>query len=247
MEPGKDESDTIPPLQPNDKPCGCDQDAIINGAYQYVSNNFNTLIDTHSEDIYNYISGNIELFVSKYISDNVKQCDCESHIICPACEMISARVAHLENLISQLHQLAVENVTISLAPPTGGTNIATTAAGIDDYSNTVAFDTLLADVAEYTHDDLDGFYNDYISPVVAINDYNLLSPIPVTAFNRCEKLPSSGKATTWDDIAEDSAGDEMKRAYIMQFILANRSNQTRAIYLTNQLTGSLTLPIRDDA
>ena len=167
----------------------------------------------------------------------------DKHPICEQCNLISARVTELESIVKSLKDEAIETVTLSITPPTAGAPVPA-RSGNNDCSNTVAFDALLADVAEYEEKDLNDFYNEYISPVVAVKDYNLLAPIPATAFKDCTRIPSENKAMKWVDIKGNT---EKKRAYIMQFILANRSNQTRAVYLTNQLTGSLTLPIRDGA
>ncbi len=82
------------------------------------------------------------------------------------------------------------------------------------------------------------FYSDFISPVIAQNDFNLLSPIPVSDLCNCTKIPMGNDSAFWDDV-----NDENKRAYITQFILANRSNSTRAMYLTNQLIGAFALPL----
>lgn len=133
-----------------------------------------------------------------------------------------------------------ETVTLSLAPPTASSVRST------ESPNTVAFDSLLAEVEGWDSTELDKFYSDYIAPVIAQNDGNLLAPIPVSALCSCTRIPSSTKydeqeqSIKWDDLSGD---DERKRAYIMQFILANRSNSTRAMYLTNQLIGSFALPL----
>lgn len=138
-----------------------------------------------------------------------------------------------------------ETVEISLALPTAS------SVRSMEVPNTIAFDSLLADVEEWNDTDLDKFYNDYIAPVVAQNKGNLLAPIPVSALCSCTRIPTSTKEDespgegqeqfiTWDNLEGDN---ERKRAYIMQFILANRSNSTRALYLTNQLIGAFALPL----
>ena len=131
-----------------------------------------------------------------------------------------------------------ETVTLSLSPPTAGTVRSTVSP------NTVAFDSLLAEVEDMNADKMDEFYENFISPVIAQNGHDLLKPIPVSDLCGCTKIPSmeTPDAITWDQLdGEDYI--ENKRAYIMQFILANRSNSTRAMYLTNQLIGAFALPL----
>ena len=131
-------------------------------------------------------------------------------------------------------------MTLSLSPPAARSVSSATSP------NTVAFDSLLADVEEWDGADMEAFYSEFISPVIAQNDHNLLAPIPVSALCNCTRIPSYTKgdeqeqSIKWDDLSGD---DESKRAYIMQFILANRSNSTRAMYLTNKLIGAFALPL----
>ncbi len=128
-----------------------------------------------------------------------------------------------------------EQVMLSLSLPQGGTRSIS--------PNTVAFDSLLADVDKWNRNELDIFYRDYISPVVSKNDGNLLSPISVSDLCSCTKIPVGNRdSITWAELDDDNFM-ETKRAYIMQFILANRSNATRAMYLTNKLIGAFALPL----
>lgn len=143
----------------------------------------------------------------------------------------------------------VEMVSLSLNEPSGGTAMSVGLSlprdGSSVIPNTVAFDSLLAGIDSMDADQLNGFYEEYISAVVSINDYDLLRPIPVTALPRCTTagLQSDVTSATWASLGDEPTGIAQKRAYVEQFILANRSNQTRAAYLTNHLVGSFTLPI----
>ena len=127
---------------------------------------------------------------------------------------------------------AGETVTLSIETPS-----ATISRSIAS-PNTVAFDSLLAEVEDMKSSELDEFYNQHISPVVEQNGYDLLKPIPVSALCDCTRIPTDNDSALWENLK-----DENKRAYIMQFILANRSNSTRAMYLTNQLIGAFALPL----
>ena len=154
-------------------------------------------------------------------------------------ERINSRLTVIEsilnNITNQPSQSTEEMVTLSVQTPAAMTTRSTGSP------NTVAFDSLLAEVEDMDTEKLDEFYNQHISAVIAQNDYNLLKPIPVSALCSCTRIPPSTEEQeilTWDDLK-----DENKRAYIMQFILANRSNSTRAIYLTNQLIGAFALPL----
>ena len=148
---------------------------------------------------------------------------------------INNRLTIIENILNNLTTQGInteETVTLSTFTPTAGT-----VRSIDS-PNTVAFDSLLAEVEEWDSSDMENFYSNYISPVIARNDYNLLAPIPVSALCSCTRVPEVNNNALWENLE-----DENKRAYIMQFILANRSNSTRAMYLTNQLIGAFALPL----
>lgn len=154
---------------------------------------------------------------------------------------IENRLTAIENILNNLPSQSTgteETVLLSLSPPTAGP-IRSTAS-----PNTVAFDSLLAKVEDMKSEEMNEFYEQFISPVIAQNGYNLLSPIPVSALCSCTRIPSveTLDGITWEDL-NDNAYIENKRSYIMQFILANRSNSTRALYLTNQLIGAFTLPL----
>ena len=170
-----------------------------------------------------------------------------------SCPDYSERITEIENRLTEIERIlenfsepppsqstgTEETVLLSLSPPTAGP-IRSTAS-----PNTVAFDSLLAKVEDMKSDEMNEFYEQFISPVIAQNGYNLLSPIPVSALCSCTRIPSvetPGGRITWEDLNND-AYIENKRSYIMQFILANRSNSTRALYLTNQLIGAFTLPL----
>jgi hypothetical protein len=158
-------------------------------------------------------------------------------------------ITNINNYLSQIMEkldnsstpegVSNESVTLSLNLPSGGDS-GVRSANVSH--NTVAFDSLLADVDTWDVDKLDEFYNEYISPVIEQNGYNLLAPIPVSELCSCTRVPiPSVDSVRWDDLSEDEY-IENKRSYIMQFILANRSNQTRALYLTNKLIGAFALP-----
>ena len=142
-----------------------------------------------------------------------------------------------------------ETVQLSINPPAARSIVGTETRDAESMNNitpnTVAFDSLLADVEDMNIKDMDEFYNNYISPVIAQNNYNLLAPIPVADLCSCTKIPlptDVQETLTWGEL-EGNKFIENKRAYIMQFILANRSNSTRAMYLTNQLIGAFALPL----
>ena len=174
---------------------------------------------------------------------------------------IDENITEINNYISQILKYIQDNkpsqgttteetVKLSILPPTARSISSTELQDTEPMNtdalptpNTVAFDSLLADVEDMTIEDMDEFYNKYISPVIAQNGYNLLAPIPVSDLCSCTRIPENEQdKLTWDSLEGDDF-TESKRAYIMQFILANRSNSTRAMYLTNKLIGSFALPL----
>lgn len=149
--------------------------------------------------------------------------------------LIENRLTEIENRLNNLPSQGTgteETITLSVQTPTA---IISRSA---ESPNTVAFDSLLAEVEDMDTGKLDEFYEQYISPVIAQNDYDLLKPIPVSALCNCARIPMNNDSAKWSNLE-----DENKRAYIMQFILANRSNSTRAMYFTNQLIGAFALPL----
>ena len=148
---------------------------------------------------------------------------------------IEERLAYIEEVLKNLPTQSTgtgETVTLSIETPS-----ATISRNMAS-PNTVAFDSLLAEVEDMTVKDMNAFYENYISPIIAQNGYDLLAPIPVSALCDCTRIPTDNDSVLWENLQ-----DENKRAYIMQFILANRSNSTRAMYLTNQLIGAFALPL----
>lgn len=221
----------------------------------------NTLIGNQMRMQYNYISKCDDQYkqLTNIIQTGTGNCTCPDYSewvnkIESEIANINKRLMDIEGNISSIKdQIAyILNNGSNDPPPSQNTgteetvtlSIQTPTSVIDNNAesspNTVAFDSLLADVEVWETSKMDAFYNDYIAPVIAQNGYNLLAPIPVSALCSCTRIPSADKQNSvlWKEL-----GEENKRAYIMQFILANRSNSTRALYLTNQLIGAFALPL----
>lgn len=111
--------------------------------------------------------------------------------------------------------------------------------GVEDLNGT-AYTALLSSVS--TPQGAEDYYNAVISPIVAKNGGDLTAPILRSELNAavCSSLfTESTTPITWDSINTDA-----KMAYVMQFILSNDSNQTRAIYLTNEILKGMSVDFR---
>ena len=173
-------------------------------------------------------------------------------------QSINTKIEDIEIRLAKLEAASTQEETVALSvalphaviPSTDTDSTVTTAIRNrgDVTPNTTAFDSLLADVENMSEGDLDEYYLNNIDPILKKtykDDNNLLNPIPVSAINDV-KIPDPDIVTkdsiTWAELT-DGKYVENKRAYIMQFILANRSNQTRALYLSNALMNGFTLPL----
>lgn len=132
--------------------------------------------------------------------------------------VIQSDIAILQELISNSSSTGSEFVRISPAP----------AYGLDNLNTT--YTSLLNEVAVMDEKALNTYFTNNIASVVDAND--ITAPIAVSAITSalCTNL-FKGDKVAWD---ENLSADN-KRAYIMQFILANPSNQTRALFVTNEM------------
>jgi hypothetical protein len=132
-------------------------------------------------------------------------------------------------LNGKLEKVGEGSVRISPTPP----------IGVEDLNGT-AYTALLASVS--TPQGAEEYYSAVISPIIANNDGDLTAPISRSELNAavCSSLfTEQSEPVTWKELTSDA-----KMAYVMQFILANESNQTRAIYLTNEILKGLSVDFR---
>ena len=170
--------------------------------------------------------------------NHIMECN-ENHPIGNAIDIssITSELNSIKNEINEIKrrlentEIITDNASIKITP--------TPPIGVEDLNGT-AYTALLASVS--TPQGAEDYYNAVIAPIVAKNGGDLTAPILRSELNAavCSSLFTEATSPiTWNDIDDDA-----RMAYVMQFILANDSNQTRAIYLTNEILKGMSVDFR---
>ena len=158
------------------------------------------------------------LALLKEIQDKLS-CNCESRLTA-----IESEIQVIKTNIENITDTTGYSVTINPSGP----------YGLDELNGT-AYKSLAEEVVSYNEDALNTFFTNNIKPI--IEDNGLSTPIPVASIisalnsdNMTTETRSTETKERWTDLDM-----EEKRAYILQFILADPSNQLRASYLNHEM------------
>lgn len=148
----------------------------------------------------------------------------------PTCDC-DTRLTVIENDI-QFIKTHIENIANSI-----GYSVSINPdgpKGLDELNGT-AYKSLAEEVVTYTDEQLDTFFASKIQPIIGGDE--LSTPMTVTRITEAlnKDVPAEPPTVTNQYWSALDGQVEEKRAYILQFILADPSNQLRASYLNHEM------------